>query len=106
MGIWFIARNLGSFPVFNRLVLKTPLGDEEVISDVMREEEHDLPDLGATGSTISPLRPSGRIQIGDRVYDAVAEFGYIPAGEKVRVVSVTPMRIGVEAVPGSGSPTA
>jgi membrane-bound ClpP family serine protease len=106
VGIWFIARNLGSFPVFNRLVLKTPLGDEEVISDVMREEEHDLPDLGATGSTISPLRPSGRIQIGDRVYDAVAEFGYIPAGEKVRVVSVTPMRIGVEAVPGSGSPTA
>lgn len=106
VGIWFLARHLGSLPILNRFVLKTPLGDEEVFADVMREEEFDLPDMGSTGTSISPLRPSGRIQIGDRVYDAVAEFGYIDTGQTVRVVSATPMRIGVEAVSSSSGPAA
>jgi hypothetical protein len=34
--------------------------------------------------------------MGDRVVDAISEFGFIPAGAKVRVVSASMMRIGVE----------
>jgi membrane-bound serine protease (ClpP class) len=102
LGIWAIVRNMASLPIMNKFVLRTPLGDEEVVADVMREEEADLPEIGETGVAITPLRPSGRIQIGERVYDAVSEIGYIPTGDTVRVTSATPMRIGVEPDVASG----
>ena len=37
-----------------------------------------------------------QFDMGDRVVDAISEFGFIPAGARVRIVSVSMMRIGVE----------
>jgi membrane-bound ClpP family serine protease len=44
------------------------------------------------------LRPSGRAFFGDQLIDVVADFGYIPAGSKIRVVSANSSRVGVEQV--------
>jgi membrane-bound serine protease (ClpP class) len=52
--------------------------------------------VGSPGVAITPLRPAGRVQLGDRVIDVVSEIGYIPAGAPVKVVNVTDFRIGVE----------
>lgn len=42
--------------------------------------------VGKQGTTTTMLRPSGKIEIGDDIYDATALTGFIDRGEKVRVV--------------------
>jgi membrane-bound serine protease (ClpP class) len=54
--------------------------------------------VGAIGVAVTPLRPSGKIEIDGARHDVVAELGFIDIGKEVRVVSVTDFRISVEAV--------
>ncbi|MFW5793052.1 MAG: NfeD family protein [Bacteroidota bacterium] len=42
--------------------------------------------LGKTGIAFTVLRPSGKIEIDDEVYDATALTGYIDKGENIKVV--------------------
>ncbi len=42
--------------------------------------------LGKTGLAFTVLRPSGKVEIDDEVYDATALTGYIDKGESVKVV--------------------
>lgn len=42
--------------------------------------------VGMEGVAITVLRPSGKVQIDTEWFDAMAEFGYIEKGEKVKVV--------------------
>jgi hypothetical protein len=39
-----------------------------------------LDSIGVARGVFAPVRPSGHVQIGDSVIDAVAEFGFIDAG--------------------------
>nr|WP_321452457.1 NfeD family protein [uncultured Carboxylicivirga sp.] len=41
--------------------------------------------VGETGIASTTLRPSGRVEINDEVYDAVAETGFIERGKSIRV---------------------
>jgi len=41
--------------------------------------------VGKTGTAYTVLRPSGKIEIDDELYDAVSVYGFIDKGEKVRV---------------------
>jgi membrane-bound serine protease (ClpP class) len=99
VGIYLIARNLGSLPFLNKLVLKTSAGDSDVSIRVMEGDDAEpAPALGATGVALTPMLPSGRIEIDGRVIDAVSDFGTIRKGSRVRVTSVDGIRVGVEAV--------
>src|SRR5262249_58613322 len=104
--IWFIAKHFASLPLFGRLVLKDPVpGDDETGAELLAamDPETGAPvRVGMTGRAETPLRPAGRIQIGERVIDAVADFGYIPAGTPVVVTSVSEFRVGVERSPEGG----
>lgn len=42
--------------------------------------------VGQTGTAYTMLRPSGKIEIGEEIYDATALNGYIEKGETVKVV--------------------
>jgi membrane-bound serine protease (ClpP class) len=42
--------------------------------------------IGRTGSAITILRPSGRIEIDGEIFDARADISYIEKGEKIRVI--------------------
>jgi membrane-bound serine protease (ClpP class) len=42
--------------------------------------------LGKVGTAMTVLRPSGRVTIGDEIFDAISEDGFINKGEVVRVV--------------------
>lgn len=98
-GMYFIAKHFGSIPILGKLVLKTSHGDEEspeMFSAMDDQPLGSLVKVGEVGIAITPLRPSGRIQVGDHVVDAAAEFGFIDSGTKVRIVSVSAMKIGVE----------
>lgn len=43
--------------------------------------------IGHHAETLTDMRPSGKIEIGDKVFDAVSTGNYIPAGRRVRILS-------------------
>lgn len=114
-GAYLFTRYTHKFPIAGRLVLadRQIVGDEDedmlMAMAPVPATEGPVP-VGASGRAITPLRPSGTAEINDRLVDVVSDFGFIDAGEPVRVSSVTPYRVGVErdgppgAAPGSERP--
>lgn len=54
--------------------------------------------LDRTGTSLTPLRPSGSVDIDDRPVDVVTDGQYVDAGTKVRVVRVEGNRVVVEPI--------
>ncbi len=92
VAIYFITKHLGSLPIIDKLVLQDESGGGTLAA--MAPGVHPL--MGTAGVAITDLRPAGRAEIEGRLVDVVAEIGYIPAGTRVRVVSASAMRVGVE----------
>jgi membrane-bound serine protease (ClpP class) len=84
---------------FNRLVLAPELSSAEGFTSADTHEEW----LGATGRAVTPLRPSGLVElsVGDSVLrvDVVTAGEYLPAGSAIRVVHVRGSRVEVRALP-------
>lgn len=102
LAVYFISKNLSSIPVFNKMVLKPGIDDEGEISvfDAIIPEPGVLA-VGDQGQAITPLRPSGKAQFGDRILDVSSVLGYVSAGTPVRVASVDAFQVMVEPVAGS-----
>lgn len=102
VGMYFLIKHLGKVPIFGRLVLQDVGSggeeEEEEFLSAMGEETGAPARVGEAGVAQTDLRPAGRILIGERLVDAVAEIGYIRAGTKIKVVSVSGSRVGVEVV--------
>lgn len=97
IAIGVIARNLPTLPFLDRIVLKDdPDAAPTDLAYALAAQGAVKP--GTIGVAITPLRPSGRVQIGDDIIDVVAEMGMISPGTPVRVVSVDAFRTVVEAV--------
>jgi len=104
-GMYFLAKHFGSLPLVGSLVLKDVSGGSGSEDDLLAEIPvgADLPPKqGSVGVSVTPLRPSGRAQVGDRVIDVVADIGYIEAGRNVRIVSADRFRVVVEEIAGDG----
>jgi membrane-bound serine protease (ClpP class) len=102
IAIGFLLRYLPQVPVLRRLILTsdTPEDGEGAPSPYAQAFAQDSPiAVGMVGSAITPLRPAGRVQIGDRLVDAVAEGAFLEAGAPVRVTAANAFRVTVEAVP-------
>ncbi|WP_197231619.1 NfeD family protein [Novipirellula artificiosorum] len=56
--------------------------------------------LGQTGSTTTPLRPSGKARFGDSIVQVISDGTSIASGEAVRVSEVHGTRVIVEAIEG------
>lgn len=54
--------------------------------------------LGAEGTAVTPLRPSGTVAIGDEHIDVVTDGVYVEAGRRVAVVQIEGSRIVVEPI--------
>jgi membrane-bound ClpP family serine protease len=92
-----IVRYLPHLPFVNQLMLRPAEGAEETAEGAVPEEEaQEL--LGAIGVAATPLRPSGKMQIGDRFLDVVAEGGYILPGTRVQIVEIEGNRIVVKEI--------
>ena len=57
------------------------------------------PPVGAHGTAITPLRPSGTVRIDDQDVDVVTQGIYVDAGAPVRVIHVQGARVLVEPAP-------
>jgi len=101
ISLFFIYRNISNIPALRRLVLQNPDfdGDGSVMGgSMLAAMAGDEVRVGEIGIATTPLRPAGKVDINGRLHDVVAEFGFVDAGKRVRVVNVTPFRIGVDAV--------
>lgn len=76
---------LPSLPGLHRFVLQ---GHEQdaTAGYVAGEDPKMLPQPGEKGEVLATLRPSGKIVINDKIYDAISYGGFIDAGEKIEVV--------------------
>lgn len=71
---------------WDRFVLSTSLRTDE--EHAARESEHRARYLGKTGTAITPLRPTGVIEVEGERIEVVTEGQYIAAGSTVRVVAM------------------
>ncbi|MEM7622663.1 MAG: hypothetical protein AAF235_05610 [Planctomycetota bacterium] len=90
IGMYFVGRNLGSIPFFGKLVLRDPALDDVSGSAAILQAAAPAgvgPIAGDIAVAITPLRPSGRVRIGERAsIDAVARRGYVEPGTRVRLL--------------------
>jgi membrane-bound ClpP family serine protease len=72
-------------PLARRVFLKPPTPDEIGVSHADHHLEHLV---GQIGRALTPLRPSGHIEIEGRRVDGLAEEGFLPSGALVRVIRI------------------
>lgn len=89
----FLRRWLPSAPIFNRMFLRPPAGEEaEQIS--RRESLVDLDGfVGARGTTTTQLTPSGKARFGDMLLDVITDGDLVPRGAEIEVVEVHGNRV-------------
>jgi len=95
---------LPRFSSFRRFVL---VGDEQEAAKgfFAGENPADLPRPGARGTVFATLRPSGKIMIDERIYDAMSTGNFIEAGKEVVIVRVEGGIVVVEDHPGGAGST-
>jgi membrane-bound serine protease (ClpP class) len=84
---------LGSFYVTSRLFgRRTIFGELALMSTqqsgqgYISSDMHFTELIGKTGVAFTMLRPAGKVEINDDVYDAVCQTGYVDKGEAVQVI--------------------
>lgn len=105
--IEFIAVPLTAIVAF-RLWVRSPIGRRFLLAPPS-EDEIDVSHTGgrgdglagAEGRAMTPLRPSGHVEIRGRRYDGMAESGLIAEGSRVRVVRVRSGQLIVRPVEAS-----
>ncbi|MDP7007944.1 MAG: hypothetical protein QGI78_00050 [Phycisphaerales bacterium] len=91
---WFIVRYLGGASAMQRLVLEDTI---EQHTPPFPPQQAELLQIGQTATAMTDLRPSGRIQVENSVFDAVTTGQWIAKGATVRIMH-TGMTIEVEEV--------
>jgi membrane-bound serine protease (ClpP class) len=91
--------------VLARYLPRTSLGKHLILSDAQEHEEGYVaqlqdrsPLLGLTGTTLTPIHPSGTVVIYDKRYDVVSEGEFIDRQMTVEVIDVEGARIVVRQV--------
>jgi membrane-bound serine protease (ClpP class) len=91
-----LLRYINKSKAFSKLILTESLGTDPKDKDDEVESRAGL--TGAAGWAITPLRPSGRVEIDGQKIDVVSDGSYIAAGSPVKVMKVEGSRIVVTDV--------
>lgn len=97
-----LSQYIGEIPGLSRLTLKPPMaveggmtippGPAELLPGWQRVE------IGDVGAAVSPLRPSGKVQVGDLMVDVVTEGDFVESGREVRVIAKQGAKVVVRPV--------
>ena len=96
-----MAKYLGDIPGLSRLTLRPQVmvaADGGASATLVSGPAWQRVEVGDTGSAMSALRPSGKVQFGDDAVDVVTEGDYIDPGTEVRVVGKQGARVTVRKV--------
>ncbi|MCF7959329.1 MAG: hypothetical protein K9M08_01190 [Pirellula sp.] len=110
-GIWMLIASMGSIPIMMWLFVEvwplTPLG-RQMISKPEPSGSYVWSDaaksvnagslIGAEGTVLNEMIPSGLVQIGDQTFEAFSESGPIDAGKAVRIVRLDVGRLVVAVI--------
>lgn len=81
---FFLTRKLfGGHTMFGDLALLTT---QQSTEGYVSSDAHYTEMKGTEGIAFTMLRPAGKVEIEDQIFDAVAEAGFIDKGDKIRVV--------------------
>ncbi|MDR0768939.1 MAG: nodulation protein NfeD [Dysgonamonadaceae bacterium] len=89
--ILWLSTRIGEKGIFRKVALTADLAT----SASANPDERSL--IGRTGTAMTVLRPSGKIMIDNEMYDAVANRGFIDAGNPITVVRFENMQLYVES---------
>ena len=100
--VMLLANYIGEVPGLSRLTLKPPLAVEgggmiDIEDDAMLPGWQRV-SVGEEGTTVSPLRPSGKIQVDDYTVDVVTEGDFVEGGQTVRVIGKQGAKVVVRPV--------
>jgi membrane-bound serine protease (ClpP class) len=91
--------------IWNRMVLASAVGGSTQNAGVAGEHESSLASLiGQTGTAVTPLRPSGQVEIAGRRYEARLTLGAAERGERVVVIGRADFSLTVEKSQDSALP--
>lgn len=95
---YLLRRVLFTTPLFRQVVLEPPQGSER--QEIAKRESLRSYDhlVGEIGTVLTPLRPAGKIRVGDQFVDVVADGEIVDVGERVEVVSARGNHIVVRSV--------
>jgi membrane-bound serine protease (ClpP class) len=94
-----LAWYLPNIPYVNRLILKPTAEHADEFGEPSESVRPDMSALlGTLGVAATPLRPAGKVQLGEEFVDVVAESGYVVPGTRVQVIQVEGNRIVVKEV--------
>jgi len=88
---WYIVKQFGHSRTMRRIVL-----EDEINSHTSVKRSSNL-EVGMLGTAVTDLRPSGKIQIDETIYDATTTGSWVTEGKKVRIME-TGMNIEVEEI--------
>ncbi len=94
VALFVLTNYLGDLPGLSRLTLAPPSDDESAppVASLAGEAAAlsaglDAIVIGDVGRSLGPLRPSGKMQLGDSIVDVVSEGDFIEDGQSVRVIA-------------------
>jgi membrane-bound serine protease (ClpP class) len=94
MGILTLRHFMPRTAVYHDLVSESASG----MGSVERQEQKRAAFQGAVGVAISDLRPGGKAQFGDEIFDVITEGDLVRQGQKVRIIGYSATEAIVEAV--------
>lgn len=93
--ILFMARYFShQFFRYSKLILKGEQEKKDGYVAGLKEEE--MPIVGSYGETVTPLRPYGKVLIGENLFDAVCSQEYLEAKEPIEVVKIEGNKVTVK----------
>ncbi len=105
IALLLLSNYIGEIPGLSRLTLKPPVAMEGATAAGAAERTGDalLPgwqrvEVGDLGDTISPLRPGGKMQVGEFTVDVVTEGDFVESGSRVKVVGKQGAKVVVRPV--------
>ena len=105
IALMFLSNYIGEIPGLSRLTLKPPVALEGAAGTVATSVSSGgiMPgwqrvEVGDVGQTISPLRPSGKMQVDDFTVDVVTEGDFVEPEMSVKVVGKQGARVIVRPV--------
>ena len=98
-GIILLSRVLKGSPIESALVLSGTAGGGGSSEETRIAREHNLPRIGLTGTALTQMMPSGRVELGGKRYEARCAIGTIDRGAKIRVARYEDFDVLVEEVP-------
>jgi len=80
---FYLSKKIFTSTIFGQLALAST---QQVKNGFTSADAQYLTMIGKTGYAKTILRPAGKVEIEDEIFDATAESGYIDEGEKIKVV--------------------